>query len=142
MSASSNHDHEAFLGKVRAWFASGRRPGVVLPTGWFGRPYDNQHELTWAAAHGDRMFLELDDSQLLMIVGRPVAHVSEAELKIDGFDHVVWDWQQYSGTKRGVETFAQGEVRFVDVAASIDVAESRIASSPPPDDELDWINPH
>ncbi|GIG60026.1 hypothetical protein Lfu02_43980 [Longispora fulva] len=84
---------------------------MQLPDRWFGRPFDNAHELTWAEQRPGRLLLELDNRQYLIFVG-DVLVVDGPELCIGGFEELVFVWQGYGDSARHVETHDVGEVRF------------------------------
>ncbi len=98
---------------VVAWFEAHSVAGLVLPSGWFGRPHDNAHELTWSSARADRLLLELDGQQLLILT-RPVEVVSRTdELVVSCGADIVFVWREYGGGGGHVEHFNNGEVHFV-----------------------------
>ena len=51
--------------------------GLVLPNGWFGRPYDNLHQLTGCTVAGDTMRIELDGQLILTFAGAGLGRVSQ-----------------------------------------------------------------
>ena len=63
-------DTASALRQVTAWFDTVGTAGLQLPNGWFGRPYDNRHELTWSQARPHKLLLELD-AQLLLVLTDP-----------------------------------------------------------------------
>jgi hypothetical protein len=95
------------------WFARVRTAGLKLPSGWFGRPFDNLHRLTGAHVLADRLVLALDD-RLVLVLARP-SQVTERDgnLVISGFVHAVFDWDAYGSDEPHLNTFADGEVEFV-----------------------------
>ncbi len=98
---------------VAAWFEDHSVAGLVLPSGWFGRPHDNAHELTWSTALADRLLLELDGQQLLILTG-PVEVVSRAdELVVSCGADIIFAWREYGDGGSHVEHFNNGEVHFV-----------------------------
>jgi hypothetical protein len=99
---------------VAAWFAAVDWVGLKLPTGWFGRPYDNQFQLTGAHVLAGRLVLALGDRFLLTFAGAPRVTERGGNLVISGFAHVVWDrtaWGDSAPTR--VDVFTEGEVEFV-----------------------------
>ncbi len=103
---------EAVLRLVSAWFAQAGGASLKLPTGWFGRPYDNHHRLTGASLLAGRLLLELDGSMLLTLAHPSNATVDDGCLTITGFSHGTLDWDDYGGTASHVETFEAGVVEF------------------------------
>lgn len=98
---------------VEEWFLSAKTASMELPDGWFGRPYDNMHQLTWAAARPDKLILELD-GQLYLVLSRCVIASHTADVLELHCDQAVFDWKTYGrdGEWR-VTTYTQGgTVRF------------------------------
>jgi hypothetical protein len=93
------------------WFGRGVA-GLVLPTGWFGRPFDNAHELTWCEARKDRLLVELDGLLLLTATRQLGLETTEDELVVTA-EQVVFDWIEYGTPKAHAEIFAPGSFRFV-----------------------------
>jgi hypothetical protein len=97
---------------ISQWMERVGRAGLVLPNGWFGRPFDNMHRLTWVEQRQDRLFLELDD-QLLLVLTRPQrCNAGATELTIEAAQ-IVFDWREYGSRSPHVETFAGGTVKLV-----------------------------
>lgn len=100
---------EALIG----WFDRVGAAWLDLPTGPFGRPYDNLHQLTWAATRPRKLLIELDQQLLLVITGPSSFKVEESEFSIEPFAQVTFDWQEYGNLRSHAETFSRGRVRFV-----------------------------
>lgn len=122
---------------LRRFFAA-HRPGLELPDGWFGRPFDNQHELTALAVSGGGIEIELDGQARMQLRGPVVSVLAEdgRSLALSGFDLMTWQWQDYgsSGRQRrreydgGTVTFRTTE-RVLDVVEG--VGEVSAAAAPP-----------
>lgn len=84
----------AVLEAVSTWFADHGRAGLRLPGGWFGRPDDNAHELTWSAARSRRVLLELD-GQLLLILTDPGQPSRDGDDLVIPFARLIFDRQGY-----------------------------------------------
>jgi hypothetical protein len=100
---------------LSAWCRRVPAVGLVLPSGWFGRPYDNNLRLTWAHGRGSRLFVELDDQLLLVATGELSGRETPGEFVVSA-RQFVFDWQEYGGDSPPVhaDVFADGgEVRFV-----------------------------
>ncbi|WP_433893189.1 hypothetical protein [Streptomyces sp. CA-111067] len=100
------------LEAITDWFAHAEYSGLILPRGWFGRPFDNQHLLTWAHARQGKLLLELDDQLLLVLTtpGRP--DTKDRNLTVT-FAQLVFDWQGYGDLQPHAEVFSDGEIQFV-----------------------------
>ena len=87
--------------------------GLVLPNGWFGRPFDNCHEMTWLEEKDNKLIIELD-KQLYLIFTKPVSCTKqENDLIISNFKQLVFDYQGYGDMKPYCKIFKNGEVKLV-----------------------------
>ncbi len=100
-------------GTVIDWFGRTSGGSLRLPSGWFGRPYDNLHRLTSAQMVGDRLVIVLDDRMALIVTGPVTARVEPASLRLVGFSQAVWEWTEYGSGLPHTETFDAGEIEFV-----------------------------
>jgi hypothetical protein len=107
------------LDEVVAWFSSAKLASLELPDGWFGRPHDNLHQLTWSAATGHKVLLELDRQLLLVLTEPRAAESSKMELRILDCAQVVLDWQEYGSLKLHVDNHHAGSVRFAAQGAGL-----------------------
>ena len=88
--------------------------GLVLPNGWFGRPYDDLHQLTGCTVAGDTMRIELDGQLILTFAGAGLVAVRDRDgLTVRGFNTLAWDWRPYLSPEEHHEHFSDGEVTFV-----------------------------
>jgi len=98
---------------VRRWFGEVGLAGLELPSGWFGRPHDNLHKLTWSEIRGAKVFLELDNILHLVITAPTTATVKGNDLRVSGFSQLVFDRQSYgSNPTSNAEIFVSGVLRF------------------------------
>ncbi|MFN8075920.1 MAG: hypothetical protein U0Q15_10940 [Kineosporiaceae bacterium] len=105
---------ERALVSVQGFFeAGGGRAGLILPDGWFGRPYDTLLDLTRAQADGGRLVVVLDDTQVLTFDGDVVAERGENGLRLSGFSALTWRWREYGSSVENEQTYASGAVEFV-----------------------------
>ena len=104
---------QEILDIVVEWFSRARAASLELPKGWFGRPMDNLHQLTWSAALQHKVLLELDHQVLLIMTEPQRADASDTELRIDGSASVALDWQEYGNMVAHVDDQGRGTVRFV-----------------------------
>ncbi len=110
---------EAVLRVIVDWFARIKLASVELPRGWFGRPFDNLHQLTWSAALDHKVLLELDRQLLLIITDPAEAELKDTELLIQGCAQVTLDWQEYGNLRPHVDDHGSGRVRFVAQGAAL-----------------------
>ena len=101
------------LATVRQFFAAAGYAGLVLPTGWFGRPYDNLLQLTRGEASDQTLVLELDRQLILTFSGEPQVTTTEEGLRLTGFTALEWDWTEFGSATSHHERFDSGEVEFV-----------------------------
>ncbi|MGW5352385.1 hypothetical protein ACWERV_17975 [Streptomyces sp. NPDC004031] len=100
------------LKTITDWFDQVAYSGLILPSGWFGRPYDNQHWLTWARARRSRLLLELDEQLLLVLTAPGLPEAKGANLTVT-FAQLVFDWQGYGDLEPHAEVFHSAEIHFV-----------------------------
>lgn len=98
---------------VRDFFATVGFAGLVLPSGWFGRPYDNLLQLTRSEASGEALILELDGQLVLTFAGEPRLTSTDRGLRLTGFTGLAWDWTEFGSTASHHEEFTSGEVELV-----------------------------
>lgn len=100
---------------VERWFAANGVAGLILPDGWFGRPHDSQHRLTWLASRPQRLLVELDGRVILLFVAPGSVESTPRELVVDGASHVVVSWSASDSSTAQLKTYAGGAVHFVGV---------------------------
>ena len=89
--------------------------GLVLPSGWFGRPFDNHHEITWIENRKFKLLIEIDE-QLLLIVTKTIEfeiYLDNKDLVIKNFLRLNFDRLGYGDLSSHLENFVTGELRFV-----------------------------
>lgn len=86
---------ENALATVQEWFARAKLASLELPSGWFGRPYGNLHQLTCSQARGGKLLIELDGRLHLLITRPSLVEVDGAILRIGQFEQAVFDWLEY-----------------------------------------------
>jgi len=104
---------EAVLADVVTWFGRVKLASLELPRGWFGRPYDNLHQLTWSSATQHKVLLELDRQLLLIITDPGSIKECDRELRIEGCAQVTLDWQEFGNLAAHVDDHGAGSVRLV-----------------------------
>jgi hypothetical protein len=83
---------EETLTVVRTWFESVGAASLELPNGWFGRPYDSSHELTWSTARDEKIFIELDDQIHLILTDPSLTRSKRLDLEIQ-VSALIFDWR-------------------------------------------------
>jgi hypothetical protein len=99
---------------IQLWFDEYRSGTLVLPDGWHGRPYDNQHRLTHVADSDATIVLVLDDRLRLTFSGLANVDANEHELVLGPFDALRFDWETWDEpSERRTEEYGAGTARIV-----------------------------
>lgn len=98
---------------IRGWFQRTSGGGLILPDGWFGRPYDNIHQLTTVTEDKDVLRIELDGQISLTFFGNVRIEDQGSELVIKGFSRLHFDWKEYGSDIPHACSYDNGEVKFV-----------------------------
>ena len=107
---TSSGNRSAIVETVSAFFAEHEVAGLRLPSGWFGRPHDNWHQLTEVATEGDDVLVRLDDRQLLRLQAEDTSSEDRVlRVMIRGGR---WDWTEYGGDQKHTEVLGPGNVEF------------------------------
>lgn len=101
------------LTAVRGFFASVGMAGLILPSGWFGRPYDNLLRLTHSEVTSGLLRLELEGQLVLTFSGDARATTTATGLRLTGYSGLAWDWIEFGSATRHHEKFTGGQVEFV-----------------------------
>lgn len=107
-----------FSTNIQKWFDTEWGGSMVLPDGWFGRPYDNQHSLTSVVENGDELTLVLDEILHLHFVGLQSVRIEGHELILGPFESLRFEWTPYGGGKLTTQDYQQGEVKIVSIGAA------------------------
>ena len=110
---------DAVLAAVVAWFSQAKLASIELPNGWFGRPYDNLHQLTWSSATQHKVLLEFDHQLLLVITDPGFTQEGDRELRIGRCVQVTLDWQEFGNLRAHVDDHGAGSVRLVAQGAAL-----------------------
>ena len=99
---------------VARFFERVGRASLKLPTGWFGRPHDNLHELTGIAREGESLVLQLDQRHQLTLTGGLTATETDGTLRLTDFTRATWRWVGWGSAAVPQERhFDGGTVEFV-----------------------------
>lgn len=99
---------------IQEWFRKRLGGGLVLPNGWFGRPYDNIHQLSELIEDGEKLSLSLDGGQLILnFEGAPQIEATHEELVFTGFRSLRFDWKEYGSNRPHTDCFDSGLVKIV-----------------------------
>lgn len=98
---------------VEKWFQRTGGGGLILPDGWFGRPYDNIHQLIYIESRPKKVIIELD-GQLYLIITEPTSALEkDNELTLSGFTQCVFDWAEYGLRAVHCAIYKSGDVKFL-----------------------------
>lgn len=95
---------------VSAFFAEHEVASLRLPSGWFGRPHDNWHQLTDVVTEGDHVLVRLDETQVLRLAAEGAS--SEGRVLRVSIRGGRWDWIEYGGDRAHSEVLRSGTVEF------------------------------
>lgn len=107
---TSSGDRSSIADVVDAFFAEHDVASLRLPSGWFGRPHDNWHQLTEAAMNGDDLLVRLDERQVLSLDAEGTS--SEGRVLRVAIRDGRWHWTEYGGDKDHDEVLGPGFVEF------------------------------
>lgn len=105
--------HHVVLEAVNRFFASVDDAGLKLPTGWFGRPFDDWHHLTSARSNGNALFVELDNQLRLTFFGPVRAEEDGRTLRLTGFTRLEWEWFEFDAPIGHQQEFGAGIVELI-----------------------------
>ncbi len=84
---------------------------LLLPDGWYGRPYDNQHTLTSIVESGGALTVVLDSKVTLCFRGLKSVRKAKYDLVIGPFEYLRFDWESFGpGDERGTKEYRSGEI--------------------------------
>jgi len=95
------------------FFAEHERAGLVLPDGWFGRPYATMLELTTLDLGDDAGVLVLDGRHTLTVAGPVAATTTDSGVELTGFGLATWEWRDYGDDAVHREEYRDGTVAFI-----------------------------
>ena len=104
----------SFTETVQSWFKDEWGGSLLLPDGWYGRPYDNQHALTSIEESGDTLTIVLDRKLTLRFDGLKSVKAQKRELIFGPFEKLRFDWESF-GTdgNRGTKEYQTGEAKIL-----------------------------
>jgi hypothetical protein len=98
---------------IARWFGQAGEGGLVLPDGWFGRPYDTFWLLENVEAKNDALVITLKGDGILAFDQPTHVSVHNSQLAIGGFVGVVFRWREFGGNLVHETKYDSGEVRFI-----------------------------
>lgn len=108
------NDYEQFEKTIRNWFSRETGGTLMLPTGWFGRPFDNIHQLTSIAHTDNTLDLVLDGKYNLHFENLCSVQDAENELVFYGFKSFRFFREDHDDNTRTHErSFSDGTVKLI-----------------------------
>ena len=103
-----------FTTTVQNWFKNAWGGSLLLPDGWYGRPYDNQHALTSINEERSSLTIILDRKLTLHFEGLKSVEAQKGELVFRKFAKCRFEWESYGAdANSGYKEYHAGEVRIV-----------------------------
>src|SRR5699024_5247068 len=98
--------------QIRSFFDEHPSAGLILPDGWFGRPYDNLLFFTEVEIFEGQLSIKFAQGEVLELTGDLRIDRSEDSLVIQGFSALVWSWKFYGSDRTERKVFSNGKVEF------------------------------
>jgi hypothetical protein len=98
---------------VQQWFAEQFGGSLLLPDGWYGRPYDNQHVLTAIDESGGDLSITLDNRLMLKFESLQAVTPTVRELIFGPFKRLYFQWEDIGDERRLIKEYDGGEVKIV-----------------------------
>lgn len=109
-----NEHNVAMAAAIREWFSLKKGCGIILPDGWFGRPHDNFHPLTYLELRPHKLLIELS-SQLFLVLTEPSCRIGNSSINFTDFRLCIFDWQEFVSFRSHAKAYGEGNVELVDV---------------------------
>jgi hypothetical protein len=78
---------------------------------WFGRPYDNQHQIVGATVDGNYLVLNFNDGETLKLESPTKIELSADVFRVANATRVRWEWYYYGRPKTPENRYFQEYVR-------------------------------
>ena len=99
--------------EIEEWNRKFPRFGIELPNGWFGRPYDNIHFLTYIIERDNKIIIEVDE-QLYLLFTKPVTvNLNESTLILSDWQQFTFDRQGYGDMTANCDVYKSGTVKLI-----------------------------
>lgn len=99
---------------IEEWFKLTEGGGLVLPDGWYGRPYDNIHRLVRVAEQEGDLTITLDDGFIeLRFEGAVDVRASKSELIFKGFERLCFTRKESVSAAAHSREYESGEVKII-----------------------------
>lgn len=98
---------------IQSWFDDKGGGSLITPEGWFGRPYDNFHQLTFLLIRPNKVIVELDEQLYLIFSDLQSVYIKDSNLFFENFSQCTFDWQEYENLKPHNSIFKSGTIKIV-----------------------------
>jgi hypothetical protein len=106
-------NNEQLKKTIHNWFDSKGGGSLITPEGWFGRPYDNFHKLTFLEARPTKIIIELDERLYLIFSDLKTVYTKDSELRLENYSQCIFDWKEYANDENHVSIFKSGVFKIV-----------------------------
>lgn len=106
-------DIQVAMKTISRWFRKAKTATLMLPDGWFGKPYDNAHKLSHISVDNGELVLELDEHLRLRFRNVGDVRAGSSELSIDSFETLAFNWREYGTEATHNRTYTSGQVRLI-----------------------------
>ena len=88
--------------------------GMVFPDGWYGRPGDNKHRITWIDDRKFKLILEFDDQNYLLFSKSPEFSIKQegSEIIFENYFRATLDALGYGDFKPRTKVFDREQIRL------------------------------
>ena len=101
------------LDDVQEFFLEHPFGGLVLPDGWFGRPYDNWLQFTCAEMSDGELRVHFAHDEKAILTGYIEVEVTENLLMLRGFSVAEWHWKAYGTNVWKKRHYSDGQLEFL-----------------------------
>lgn len=103
-----------FQNIIQKWFDDEWGGSLLLPDGWYGRPYDNQHMLTSIEESDNKLTIILDQKLKLCFEGLKSVKTKKQELVFGQFEKLIFDCEDFSSKEQhSHKEYQNGEVKLL-----------------------------
>ena len=80
--------------------------GLILPDGWLGRPYDNQHRVKNISTSNNQITIVFDDIREIHVTNPKTFELTSlndirSSIKFFGYDEILFNWITYGEEQTG-----------------------------------------
>ncbi len=100
---------------IENWYQREWTGSLVLPDGWYGRPFDGQHRLTSVNEAPEHLTIVLDNALTLSFSGPTHIESLSNELRFTNFNELIFEANPFSGiaVATNAKRYSAGEVKII-----------------------------